>query len=130
MALVILADPIKEPIPSVKSSLSGKVRTFSVKEGFVHLNRTEGLYLSPSVKNYCFPSSSKAKSFKILRISFQILYSSYNLIGTAYFNRALNMIIIIFKQLFIYLFIALSHVDLNSLVRVQTHVPCIGSVES
>ena len=101
MALVVLADPIKEPIPSVKSSLSGKIKTFSVKEGFVYLNRTEGLYLSPSVKNYCFPSSSKAKSFKILRISFQILSSSYYLIGTAYFNRALNMIIIIFKKLFI-----------------------------
>ena len=73
MALVILTDPKKEPIPSVKSSLSGKIKTFSVKEGFVHLNCTEGLYPSPSVKNSCCPSSSKGKSFKILGISCQIL---------------------------------------------------------
>lgn len=42
----------------MKSSLSGTIKAFSVKDSFVHLNYTEGMYFSPFVKN-CFPSSSK-----------------------------------------------------------------------
>lgn len=59
----------------MKSSLSGTIKTFSVKESFVHFNYTEGLFLFPSVKNY-FPSSSKRKNISRYLI---FLLKSYRL---------------------------------------------------
>lgn len=46
--MVILMDQIEEPLPSMQSSLSGTIKTFSIKVRFVHLNHTESLYLSLS----------------------------------------------------------------------------------